>query len=325
MSEPDTHAMVPNPEDGVPERVLRWVIDSVDPSATVVRVERLHGGASSLVHSVSLSVGSEARHFVLRRFDNERWLEEEPDLARHEAASLVLAAQSKANVTRIVAFDETGSECGIPAVLMTWLEGAVVLNPPDRTVWIERLAESLAHVHTIDAGDFSWKYFTYYDIAGRETPTWTHFPEQWDVAIRLARQPRPSFRPCFIHRDYHPANVLWSGDRISGIVDWVNACEGPAGVDIGHCRANLAQLFGVSAADEFLAAYEKCAGPAFRYEPYWDLVALMDFMNGPPAVFSGWIALGVTGLTDELMRERIDDYLLSLVSRASVTPVETVL
>lgn len=25
-------------------------------------------------------------------------------------------------------------------------------------------------------------------------------------------------------RDYHPINVLWLGEEISGIVDWVNAC-----------------------------------------------------------------------------------------------------
>ncbi|MFD0682267.1 MULTISPECIES: hypothetical protein [unclassified Paenibacillus] len=30
------------------------------------------------------------------------------------------------------------------------------------------------------------------------------------------------------------------------IKPWVNACRGPAGIDIGHCRLNPAMLFGVT-------------------------------------------------------------------------------
>jgi len=98
-------------------------------------------------------------------------------------------------------------------------------------------------------------------------------------------------------------------------VDWVNACRGPAGVDIGHCRVNLALLYGISAADEFLAAYEQAAGESFTYNPYWDLAALVDVSEGPPTVYPGWAVFGMTGLTDELIRHRLDAYLLSLLKR----------
>lgn len=303
----------PTSEDLLPERLLRWVIESVDPSATVHATERLYGGMSSIVHGVTLQIGTGIQHFVLRQFDNTQWLEEEPELARHEAEALRLAAQVKGNTPRIIAFDETGSDCGIPAVLMTRLEGAVVLNPPDEDAWLNGLAESLAQIHAVRADGFPWRYFTYTELSALETPSWSRFPEKWDIGIRIAQKPRPLFPPCFIHRDYHPTNVLWSSDSVSGIVDWVNACEGPAGVDIGHCRVNLVQLFGVPAADAFLSAYEKHTGSAFQYDPYWDLVTLMDILDGPPTVYVGWTALGVTGLTDALMRERLDDYLHSLI------------
>ena len=34
----------------------------------------------------------------------------------------------------------------------------------------------------------------------------------------------------------------------------------PRGIDIGHCRLNLAVLFSVAAAEDYLAAYERAAG-----------------------------------------------------------------
>jgi hypothetical protein len=39
---------------------------------------------------------------------------------------------------------------------------------------------------------------------------------------RDASEP-PDYRACFLHRDFHPGNVLFTGDglRISGVVDWV--------------------------------------------------------------------------------------------------------
>ncbi|MBC8136365.1 MAG: aminoglycoside phosphotransferase family protein, partial [Fibrella sp.] len=296
-----------------------WVVNSVDPAATVYATERLQGGISSLVHGVSLQAGARTRHFVLRRFDNARWLEDEPGLARHEAESLRRATQANASTPQIIAFDETGSDCGVPAVLMTRLAGTVVLNPRNKDTWLDGLAGSLARIHAVSADGFPYPYFTYTDLATLETPSWSRLAKQWDTAIAIAQKTRPVFPSCFIHRDYHPANVLWHGDTVSGIVDWVNACAGPAAIDVAHCRVNLAQLFGVPTADLFLSAYEKHAGTAFSYDPYWDIVALMDILDGPPTVYAGWTALGVTGLTDELMRVRIDEYLLSLVARASDT------
>ena len=57
----------------------------------------------------------------------------------------------------------------------------------------------------------------------------------------------------FLHRDFHPGNLLWTDERITGVVDWVSACAGPPEEDIGHCRANLAIRHGQDWADEFLA------------------------------------------------------------------------
>ena len=192
------------------------VLDSVDPSATVLAIQQLHGGMSSLVHEITLHIGLATERYVLRQFDNAEWLAEEPDLARHEADALRLAANIGVNTPRIVAFDETGRDCGIPTVLMTRLDGEVILNPKSESVWLDGLAESLAKVHTLYAEGFPWKYFAYTNPATLKTPSWSRFPAQWETAIRIVQNTRPAFPPCFIHRDYHPTNVLWNGDAISG-------------------------------------------------------------------------------------------------------------
>lgn len=303
-------------ENKVEPRALRWVIDAVQSGAEVRSVQRLKGGISSLVHGITLEVNSVTKDFVLRQFNNEEWLRSQPDLAVREAASLRRASRAEGVLTpEVVAIDETGSECGMPAVLMTKLEGRVVLAPPDISAWLAGMAEALVRIHAVEPDDFLWTFEPYCDASTLDTSSWSAFPGKWRTAAEVVVHNRPAFTKRFIHRDYHPTNLLWSGNEISGVVDWVNGCIGPAGVDVGHCRVNLAQLYGVSAADAFLDFYREYAGSSFTYDPYWDLVTLIDFSYWPPEVYSGWTDLGVTGLTNELIIERLDHYLLSLLNR----------
>ena len=97
-------------------------------------------------------------------------------------------------------------------------------------------------------------------------------------------------------------------------MDWVNACRGPAGVDIGHCRLNLVCLFGTEAADQFLKYYQEYAGSAFKYDPYWDLVCYFDFIfPGPPGVYQGWLDFGIHHLTNSNITQRLEKFLTTLL------------
>ena len=146
-------------------------------------------------------------------------------------------------------------------------------------------------------------------------PSWSRQPEAWEKAIELVEAKPPAYRECFVHRDYHPSNVLWDAGRVSGVVDWVNGCRGPAGIDVAWCRHDLANLHGVSVADDFLEAYLEAAGSGFVYDPYWDLMAVVELLPGPPSMYEGWRASGVAEIGDALMRERNDTYIGSVVAR----------
>ncbi|MCW2936210.1 MAG: hypothetical protein JWM19_7172 [Actinomycetia bacterium] len=63
--------------------------------------------------------------------------------------------------------------------------------------------------------------------------------------------------------------LLWRRGRLTGVVDWATSCTGPADFDVGHCRLNLAVLFGADWAERLRLAYEAEAGRAV--DPWWDL------------------------------------------------------
>ncbi|MGG1675674.1 phosphotransferase family protein [Neobacillus sp. NRS-1170] len=297
------------------DNVLKWVIDSVDRKAKVHSFSLLKGGTSSSVYGLSLHGEQGVSELVLRLIDNEEWVLAEPDLALHEAKSLQWAARTGIQTPKIVAYDKTGTSCQVPAVLMTRLRGSVDLSPVNMNLWLDGLAKTLVQIHSVDAGDFPWSYNTYMDVNSLDIPTWTSCPDLWKKAINIVKGPRPYTKQCFIHRDYHPTNVLWDGHAVSGVVDWVNACRGPAGIDVGHCRLNLTLLYGGHIADAFLSAYQRHAGSTgFKYDPYWDILSLIEVLPGPPQVYTGWTDFGFTGLTDEMMIQRADQYIKSLMA-----------
>ncbi|AHV99104.1 aminoglycoside phosphotransferase family protein [Paenibacillus sabinae] len=300
----------------LPERALEWIAGVGSRPVGVREIRLLPGSTSSALYQVRLENGAQSQDAVIRLYDNEQWLSQEPCLAAHESDALARSGLGRVPSPKLLGADLDGGACGLPAVLMTMLPGEVILKPLDMQSWLEGLAKALAEVHAVPAGDFPWTYFSYTDIDALKPPAWTGRRDGWAEAVSFVKNNRPEYEPRFIHRDYHPANVLWQGDTVSGIVDWPNACLGPAGADVGHCRLNLAQLYGVEAADAFLQAYLDYAGDTFSYHPYWDLLSLFDGLGeGPPQVYGGWAAFGITDLTSRIVTERIERYQASLIKR----------
>jgi aminoglycoside phosphotransferase (APT) family kinase protein len=281
----------------------------------VESVRRLPGSTSTTLYGLDAVQSGRRIPLVLRLFDNPEWLAEEPDLAAHEANNLRRAALASVPTPELVAYDPDGTQLGLQATLMTRLPGDVQLQPPDLASWLEQMAEAALAIHQVPLSDYPWHYAPYNDITQLEVPTWSHVPASWREAIERVNSPWPAARRHFIHRDYHPNNILWQGESLSGVVDWPNACLGPAGIDVAWCRSNLAGLCGVGVADRFLDAYVSLAGSGFDYDPFWDLMVIIEGLPGPPDVYEGWIAHGVRHLTDEIQRQRVDDYLGSVLAR----------
>jgi Ser/Thr protein kinase RdoA (MazF antagonist) len=305
------NAQIPDP----PAEALAWIADAVGADTTIESVRALAGGTSTHMHAVETVRRGRRLRLVIRRFLNTEWLRERPDLVLRTASNLRLAARADVPTPELIALDETGEACDVPAVLATHLPGRVVLEPDDMDRWLRGLAEAAVAVHAVDPGDHRWTYFNYNDVACLQVPDWSRVPRLWERAIEIVNDPWPDSPVRFIHRDHHQANVLWDGGRVSGVVDWVNACRGPASFDLAHCRWNLSGLHGVEAADGLLDAYESITGGRGEYDPFWDLMALIECLPGPLDVYDGWTALGVRGLTPALLMQRADDYLTSVLAR----------
>jgi aminoglycoside phosphotransferase (APT) family kinase protein len=249
-------------------------------------VRPLEGGTSSAVHLLVTEDGhGRAGRFVLRRYVRRDWLAQEPDLAAREAETLTLLSGGPVAAPRLVAVDPVGADADVPAVLMTARAGRVdwtLVDAPDR---LHRLAAPLPAIHAtpIPASARVRPYRPYELGKPLAPPPWTTHRRAWERAIEVYVGPAPSDEAVFTHRDYHPGNVLWSGGRVTGIVDWASASVGPAENDVGHCRANLADRFGYEVAQRFLAAYQAATGGR-DYHPYWDIVVEVgpEAGYGPP-------------------------------------------
>lgn len=290
-------------------------------------MRRLRGGSSAALHAIDVqTAGGAVLKLVLRRFVLERWLKEEPDLAEREARVLRLLEQAPLPVPRLVAVDEDGSECGVPAVLMTRLPGRLDVAPRDMDDWLRQLARPLPVIHALHGEGIEQvqRWFLYYEMKDARPPHWTTRRTAWERAIEFVKGPRPDFEPVFIHRDYHPMNVLWRRGRLSGIVDWTNASVGPADIDVSHCKTNLVVLFGPEVAERLTEVYESLTGR--KHDPYWDLLSLCDTglashvnLLEPDEDAVGGLSqfhdAGRPDLTAEVVQARVDAYVEFLVRR----------
>lgn len=291
-----------------------WLSESIGISQSHFDLAQMKGATSSSVFLIHYSYDADSHRFVLRVLDNQEWLAEELDLAAHEASALVEAQKTGLPVPELVAYSTDDIGFGAPVVLMSYLEGSVELRPTNFQQWLNDLAEQLASLHQHTADHFPWQFCSWVEEATLAPPQWTTIPHVWEQAIELVLGSEPITQPVFIHRDYHPVNVLWHKGKVSGIVDWINACQGPAGVDVSHCRTNLAQMFGVAAADQFLDAYTAIS-PQFEYDPYWDIDSILDMNLPQPTFYPPWQDFGLNVIPPEVLKQRIDAYIESVMKR----------
>jgi aminoglycoside phosphotransferase (APT) family kinase protein len=280
-----------------PAQLLAWVEQTLGRSAEVAGSKRLTGGLTSIVHRLTVARNGRREEYVLRWWapDSEwkQWIARAVPL---ETAVLRKLEGSDIPAPRVIDAT-TDAALGGPAVLMTRLPGKLHLMPRDRERWLRQMAQMLACIHALalDGKPFeSWL-----DRSQLSIPPDASRADVWREAIALVAEDRAPARTCFLHRDYQHFNMLWSRDRLTGVVDWIEACIGPPEVDVGHCRLNLAVLFSAEVADRFRAIYEAESGSTV--DAWWDVHALLSY--GPswkqflPLQIDGRAPLDVGGMT----------------------------
>ena len=270
------------------------------------------GGITSSIHRLAVETRRGTRTQVVLR----QWIPsvldttaDAPHFVDREGHVLRGLESTHIPAPRVLAVDPTGESTGVPALLMTRVPGRVDLMPTDTKAWLRQIAGMAARIHHLDV-DAEPYWGKQRDVP---IPPWASRPADWRAAADLVRGPAPTHEVRFTHGDYQHFNFLWQRGHLTGVVDWVGACRGPADVDVGHCRLNLAVLYSAKLAADFLAAYEADTGR--RVDPYWDVRCATA-----PA-FSDWAAFipiqvgGRAPFDGAGMHRRVDDLLAAALRR----------
>jgi aminoglycoside phosphotransferase (APT) family kinase protein len=286
-----------------PETVLGWVRDVVAGRISSIRSM---GTGSTTLHAID--AGDPPRRLVVRRFHNADRLRTDPwYIPANEAAVLELLDDTEVPAPRLLAADPYARICDVPALLTTRLPGRPATRPWDMDAFLTTMAQALARVHEVPLDTVLPPYAPYYDLSvngERRPPEWSGSPELWDRVFATLADPAPETPSGFIHRDFHPGQTVWSGDRLTGIVDWTTGSHGPYGIDLARMRINLAFEYGVDVATRFQAIYREIIGRDMRH-PYWDLTDAADAVLDMPAPrtqavadrygrFEHWIAIALS-------------------------------
>lgn len=109
------------------------------------------------------------------------------------------------------------------------------------------------------------------------------------------RLPGPPARPCLMHGDFWPGNVLWHEGALQAVIDWEDAGLGDPLIDVACARIELERLNGAGAVDRFTAAWLQRTGADLSRLPLWDL-----FMAAAVLTHAHQWGLSDAGLRDRL-------------------------
>lgn len=301
-----------------------WVEKGLPAAERIEQVVRLRGGWTSQMRRLDLSGPDGRRSLVLRSFVKPFYVRHAEGLLTREAAILRLLGDTDVPAAALVAVDAPAQHCDHPSLLMSLLPGTVRLEDRNADGRAELLARQLVRIHQLPIAAHQ-RPRTYQAWASPERvtpPAATGRPGLWQRAVDVIRRDPPEYRGRFLHRDFHPGNVLFTGTdgdlRISGVVDWVETSWGPADLDVAHCSTALALLHGVPAGMGFADRYAAAGGTLAEDRAahlYWRLLDALGFAPDAEKVAVPWRELGRTDLTARVLTQRLEDYIDALFER----------
>ncbi|MDG4827055.1 aminoglycoside phosphotransferase family protein [Asanoa sp. WMMD1127] len=289
-------------------RTQAWVDDALPPGHAVTRVSTLRGGWTSRICRLDVEGPDGPYALVLRSFQTPFFVRHAPNLLAREADILRLLADTDVPAARLVAVDPAGDHCDHPSLLMTLLKGRVDLTEDHSP----ELARRLVRIHAITPTTRPRTYQPWTDPDRVRPPGGDD--ALWRRAISEIRRDPPPYEGAFLHRDFHPGNVLFTGGTITGVVDWVETSWGPTDLDVAHCATATALLHGAEAGMRFADHYRDTGGtldadPAAHR--YWRLLDALAFAPAAEKVVGPWRELGRTDID---AAARLTSYVEALLS-----------
>ncbi|MGW0828028.1 alpha/beta fold hydrolase [Streptomyces sp. NPDC002845] len=295
-----------------------WVAKQLPEGRNVRNSAVLYGGWSSQMRRLTLDDGT---GLVLRSFVKPFFRRHAPGLLGREAAVLeLLRGYDGIPAPELRAVDASGEHADHPSLLMSLLPGVVCVDEEDEDLQrrIDLLAGQLARIHAVVPEERPRPYQAWTSAERVRTPGGA----LWERAVDVIRGEAPAYEGCFLHRDFHPGNVLFSGAgeglRVSGVVDWVETSWGPADLDVARCSTALALLHGAEYGLGFGERYEACGGRRLvegEAHLYWRLLDALGYAPDAGKLAGPWQELGRTDLTPGVLGARLEAYVEGLLER----------
>ncbi|MFD9101242.1 phosphotransferase family protein [Streptomyces virginiae] len=305
------------------ESTRSWVERTLASGERIEQVVRLRGGWTSRMRRLDIAGPEGRRSLVLRSFVKPFYVRHAEGLLTREAAVLRLLGGTDIPAAALAAVDATAQSCDHPSLLMSLLPGTVRLADRDADERAGLLARQLVSIHRlpVTASQRPRAYQAWTSPERVTLPAATGRPDLWRRAVDVIRREPPAHRSCFLHRDFHPGNVLFTGTdgdlRIGGVVDWVETSWGPADLDVAHCSTALALLHGVPAGMRFADRYADAGGTLAdgAAHLYWRLLDALGFAPDAEKVAVPWRELGRVDLTADVLTHRLEEYIEALFER----------
>ncbi|MFD7517727.1 phosphotransferase family protein [Streptomyces niveus] len=305
---------------------LAWVSRHLEAGERIVKAVALHGGITAEMWRLTIRTrDGGTRDLVLRTYADPFYMEHAEGGLNEEAGALTLLTGSGVPAPSLVAVDPTARQCEFPSLLMTHLAGRTVLDDQGVETRVRLLARQLVAIHALRPVERPRKYVTSTTADTVVVPKGAD-GAVWTAAIDVIRKPAPPCEGRFLHRDFHPGNVLFDvppsnpeDARITGVVDWAPAW-GPADLDVAHCSVNLALLHGPVWGMRFAAAYEEAGGVLAASESerlYWRVRDALAASEEVHSVSQPWREAGSAELTTRAVEERLDAYVTALMDAPS--------
>ena len=235
----------------------RWSLQGFDNLSA--RVSALH---------VATTLGDSKRLMLLTHCDADRALN--PHIARTEFHLLQLLNRTHLPVAAPLHLDESHQP---PFLITTALPGKTRFETIDLPGFCVKLADTLSTIHAVNPRDNDLSFLP------RQTDliqAHLHAPAEADGHIRRALRSvyaRITINPpVLLHGDFWLGNLLWQGERLTGLIDWEDAMVGDPLADMGKSRLETLWALGEEAMAIYTAQYlSRNRGLDARALPFWDL------------------------------------------------------
>lgn len=299
------------------------LVERIEPGGRPLRARPLAGGVSAQVTAVDLQAPDGQVKTLVLRCHGAADRRQNPNIAADEFALLTKLHHAGLPVPQPRYLDRHGELLGCPGLVVDYIAGRPEGRPAALAARAGELAAALARIHVVDAGDLGFLPDKGHRVgrwlaAGPPAVSHPHpaaATAAWAALRKAPRWPGPNGKT-LLHGDFWPGNLLWREGRLSGIIDWEDACLGDPLADLANSRLELLWACdgNTDAVADFTRHYLalRASDRAPATLPYWDLYATLE--KGPK--IQGW---GLDQATELRMRRDLGwflDQALAKLSRA---------